>query len=483
MMVLRGSDSSFVACAKMASKGISIIEVQRKDGKGEESDRRMVVSGFLWGYLADVRGRKKILIIGYLADGLCNVFSGFSQDFWTLVFFKFLSGFIISGPYATVMAYCSEFHGTKERARVTIMVGFSIAFGCIMNAVLAWLIVPQSWSIVLWDGWFVYNSWRIFLSVCGLPTLIGVVCLCFFPESPKFLMTQGRNEDALQVFRQMYALNTGKPADTYPIQALEDESIVKPTDAEADCATNGKGGFQGGMEQMKAIFYYPYLTRLLLVVTIQFCGLLGMNTLRLWQPQLFAMLDNFDSDKHNMTDRDPTFCEILDLSTMSANVEVPASDAPGCQNTIVSDSVYIDTIIVSLTANFFLLSAGVFVNLLGHKKLLIIGYGVSLLCLVSMNWSTSALLTLVLSCLYVGMTTTTCSVVIAVTVNLFPTSLRTMAVSLEMMTGRIGSMLGNLLFPVLLSWGCLAPIIGLGSFSLMCIVLTCFIPKVKDIQE
>lgn len=52
----------------------------------------MVLSGFIWGFLADVKGRKKVIVYGYLADGICNVLAGFSQNFETLVFFKFLSG-------------------------------------------------------------------------------------------------------------------------------------------------------------------------------------------------------------------------------------------------------------------------------------------------------------------------------------------------------------------------------------------------------
>lgn len=38
-----------------------------------------------------------------------------------------------------------------------------------------------------------------------------------FPESPKFLMTMGRNEEALKVFRKVYAMNTGNDPDTFPV--------------------------------------------------------------------------------------------------------------------------------------------------------------------------------------------------------------------------------------------------------------------------
>lgn len=85
---------------------------------------------------------------------------------------------------------------------------------------LAWLVIPRQWSIVLWDGFFVYNSWRIFLSLCGLPALIGVTCLSLFPESPKFLMIQNRNEEALEILKEMYSMNTGLSKDDFPVRYI-----------------------------------------------------------------------------------------------------------------------------------------------------------------------------------------------------------------------------------------------------------------------
>jgi len=36
---------------------------------------------------------------------------------------------------------------------------------------------------------------------------------------------------------------------------------------------------------------------------------------------------------------------------------------------------------------------------------------------------------------------------------------------MEMIIGRVGSMTGNLIFPILLEYGCIAPIIGLACFN------------------
>ena len=80
---------------------------------------------------------------------------------------------------------------------------------------MALLIIPQDWSFSI--GNLDIHSWQIYLAFCGVPVLCGTACLGLFPESPKFLMSQGRNEEALKVFQQIYALNSGKSPKSYPV--------------------------------------------------------------------------------------------------------------------------------------------------------------------------------------------------------------------------------------------------------------------------
>ncbi|XP_076245974.1 putative transporter SVOPL [Calliopsis andreniformis] len=430
----------------------------------------MVSSGFLWGYIADVRGRKKVFIYGYLANGICNVFAGFSQNFWTLAVFKYMNGFILSGPYSSTMSYCSEFYGVEKRVRIMLIMGLSITCGNTVVAGLAWLVIPQTWSIVLWDGAFVYNSWRIFLSLCGVPELLGVICLSFFPESPKFLMSQGRTEEALKVFKLVYSLNTGKSPEDYPIRHLEDESRRKALESN-----------EKERSQKTAIFFYPHLPRLILVVVMQFGSMMAMNTIRLWQPQLFTILDNFESGNNATAGRDPSFCEILDFS-VARNREISMENST-CVNTVVNDAVYMNSILVSILGSICLLVASFLSNILTHKSILFACYGMTFTCIICMIWSSNMLLTVILTCLFVGLTSVSINMVNGVTTMLFPTSLRTIAVSLAMMSGRIGTIIGNLLFPIFLAYSCLVPVIGLATFLLLCIVLTCFLPLSKNSKK
>lgn len=41
------------------------------------------------------------------------------------------------------------------------------------------------------------------------------------PESPKFLMSIGKNEDAMEVFKNIYALNFNKNGNLYPVSLID----------------------------------------------------------------------------------------------------------------------------------------------------------------------------------------------------------------------------------------------------------------------
>lgn len=81
---------------------------------------------------------------------------------------------------------------------------------------MAWLVIPQTWSINIWDL-VVYKPWRLFLVLCSSPALFICAALFVFPESPKFLLMRGQNYEALQVLKKVYAYNTGKSPEEYPV--------------------------------------------------------------------------------------------------------------------------------------------------------------------------------------------------------------------------------------------------------------------------
>lgn len=64
------------------------------------------------------------------------------------------------------------------------------------------------------------KSWQMFLAICSVPSMIGGLSIFFLPESPKFLMSQGRNEEAMIVFQMIYRWNTNNSAADFPVSSI-----------------------------------------------------------------------------------------------------------------------------------------------------------------------------------------------------------------------------------------------------------------------
>jgi VNT family MFS transporter (synaptic vesicle glycoprotein 2) len=86
---------------------------------------------------------------------------------------------------------------------------------------LAWLVIPQDWAVEL--SWIpiTFSSWRVFVVVSALTSIAATAFLLFLPESPKFLLSNGRQEQAVDVLRHVYAVNTGRGAGEYPVRFLQ----------------------------------------------------------------------------------------------------------------------------------------------------------------------------------------------------------------------------------------------------------------------
>lgn len=130
-------------------------------------------------------------------------------------------------------------------------------------------------------GGFVYNSWRIFLLVMSLPSFLVAALLFLLPESPKFLITTGRQEEALEVFRSIYLMNTGRSKDEYPVkQILIDEPLhtkpEKPQPIEpAAPKSKMRRMFSDIVEHSKQLFVPPILKFTMISITINFTFHIG----------------------------------------------------------------------------------------------------------------------------------------------------------------------------------------------------------------
>ncbi|KAH8289692.1 hypothetical protein KR054_009506 [Drosophila jambulina] len=460
----------------------------------------MICSAVMWGYLADTKGRRNLLILGYAADTFCVLGGAFSQNRIQLMVFKYLGGFCMSGPFAVLMTYLTELHGRKHRQRIMMMVGIMFSIATLTLPGLAMLILPQEWDIHIWT--LSLSSWQVFVAITALPSCLSFLLFFFFPESPKFLMSKGRNQEAMDAFKFMYHLNTRKPKDSFPIKLLANEVIVPEPKKHKEDKTEIKlpieshnelpDAEQGskaamtmkktsGFSQLRPLFTKPYLGLSLWVYLLNFCVLLGQNTMRLWLPQLFASINEYEQllVSSGVESGSTSICSILEYSVnrTQAQLEAATRNDPLAECRVnITASTYTNNLIVAAAGFVAYMLAGFLVNLVGVKRIMTMGLFVAGCCSIAMYWSSSATSTVAIASLFVTMGSIAATSVISASVNLFPTSLRTMIVSLEMMFGRLGSLLGNIFFPALMGLGCVPPFFMVSLFMLSGCLMAAFLP-------
>lgn len=106
--------------------------------------------------------------------------------------------------------------GARKSSDSFIYFSYSIKhLAHIFVSVYAWAILPS--EFIADFGTYYFRPWRLLCIVYSCMYIIPAVLLSFGPESPKFLLSQGRHDEAMEVLRTMYAANKGKSPADFPV--------------------------------------------------------------------------------------------------------------------------------------------------------------------------------------------------------------------------------------------------------------------------
>jgi len=155
-----------------------------------------VTGALLFGYMTDRFGRKKLFMITLGLYILATVATAFSMSVWMFFLFRFFTGMGIGGEYSAINSAIDELIPARVRGWVDIAINGSWWVGTAAGAAL---------SIVLLNPKIfpVDTGWRL---AFGLGAVLGLGILLtrrFLPESPRWLMTHGREEEAEAIVRDI----------------------------------------------------------------------------------------------------------------------------------------------------------------------------------------------------------------------------------------------------------------------------------------
>ncbi|XP_061661469.1 solute carrier family 22 member 13-like isoform X2 [Syngnathoides biaculeatus] len=192
----------------------------------------LLVGALVLGAMADRFGRRFVFLLGHLILPLSGISAAFAPNVYVYIALRFMCGLALSGLINNGFVIAGEWCESSKFAICTIVSHSFYPVGLMALPGLAYLI----------------TDWRILQLVFYTPFLpVLAVSLWILPESARWLMTQGRKDEAVKEIRKAAKVNGREVS-----QALLDKM-------EMDLATPKKGN-------LLDFFRISYLRRRVLVM-------------------------------------------------------------------------------------------------------------------------------------------------------------------------------------------------------------------------
>jgi len=145
-----------------------------------------VPGAFFWGWMADRIGRRRVFILTALNFSIPTGLMALTPDNGGWIYLtvcRFFVGFGVSGLFAVDLPLVQEFVPSYKRGWVGGIVTCCLPIGTALGAVMGSWLEP----VVGWRGLFAIGL---------LPALLTLLIRAWVPESPRWLIRQGRVEEA-----------------------------------------------------------------------------------------------------------------------------------------------------------------------------------------------------------------------------------------------------------------------------------------------
>lgn len=428
----------------------------------------VVLSSHLWGFLSDTWGRRKVLVLATSCSLAFSVLSTFSMHVWMLIVSRFLVGFFISGNAATSYAYLAEFHTDKSRASNVSWAAMFMAFGMIYLPLLAWCIIPLDAQLNLQFLGTRYGLWRLYLLLTSLNAVLILCGISFLPESPKFLLIGKQHDQVLEILARIYRWNQGKSEQTFPVKSIALDAIDSAFAEEMQRKTSA--GLRYVWDQTVPLFRPPLAGNTARASFLMFGLFASSSGLFMWIPDILNVYINYK-------DESITICQVVDIihrNRTKATPDATVTEVDNCSVEIDGTIFMITTIMGVLFLLCYILN-GAIINRVGKKLLLNIWYVACGVAGIGALWTSDFYLTLLVIVVFLAVGCCG-SVLSAISVDLFPTNYRAMALCLILMTGRLGAMVGSNLVAFLLTNNCDLIFVLLGGLLIVCALIGTTLP-------
>lgn len=349
----------------------------------------MLAGAILAGPLADRFGRKTVFQWTMLVFSLFSLACAYTPtgSVMLLAVFRFLVGIGLGGETPVVTSLLGEFVPPQHRGKLQGLLNSFWAIGWLGAAAVAFFFIPNlgpdSFAAKIVPGG---EGWRVAFIIGALPALYIFYIRRNLPESPRWLASKGREEEALVIvgnIEQQVALE-------HELPPVREEDLEQQKQLP-------------GALPVSTLFQGKYLTRTLTLWCLWFFGMAGYYGLFAWLPSLLA--------KKGYT-LDHAFLQIMLMQAF-----------------YVPNQIF----------------AAYLMDHFGRKKLLIVNLALSGISAIAYGWAVtndaSASIVLALGCVTSIFVSAIFAIAYTYTPEMYPTSIRVTGTSWAAASSRVGSML------------------------------------------
>ncbi len=155
-----------------------------------------VTGALVLGYLTDRLGRKKLFLWTLVWYAVFTVLTGLSWNFFSFGVFRFLTGVGIGGEYAAINSAIDELIPARRRGWTDLAINSSWWIGTMIGSLESILLLNPHLVNPYW-------GWRLTFLLGAILALAVVLVRRLVPESPRWLLTHGRVQEAEKVMAEI----------------------------------------------------------------------------------------------------------------------------------------------------------------------------------------------------------------------------------------------------------------------------------------
>jgi len=151
-----------------------------------------VLGALLFGHLTDRHGRRKLFLVTLATYSLATLGTGLSVNATMFFICRFFTGLGIGGEYAAINSAVDELIPGKVRGTVDLIMNATFWMGATLGSLAALFLMGGHVIPVHW-------GWRLAFAVGGTLGFLVLPLRLAVPESPRWLMLRGREQEAERI--------------------------------------------------------------------------------------------------------------------------------------------------------------------------------------------------------------------------------------------------------------------------------------------